>query len=203
MTAVPKLPPRLTPDEYLAIERKAEFKSEYLNGEMFAMAGASFAHTRIKDNLARLLNNQLDGGPCVATTSDLRVKVSATGLYTYPDVVIVCGPPEFEDSQVDTLVNPRVIIEVLSDSTAEYDRGTKYRHYQRIDSLQEYILVSQKEPAIEQLIRQPNGRWESATPAGLDSGLELVSMPARVRLADIYAGVTFPEPPKPPAGRPR
>ena len=121
MTAVPRK--KLTPAEYLAIERQAEFKSEFLNGEMFAMAGASLPHTRIKDNLARMLNNQLEGGPCFAATSDLRVKVSATGLYTYPDAVVICDEPEFEDADVDTLLNPRVIIEVLSPPTPVMTRG--------------------------------------------------------------------------------
>src|SRR3954469_18701066 len=131
MTAVPRI--RLTPAEYLAIERKAEFKSEYLNGEMFAMAGASPAHNSVKENLIVRLGGRLWGGPCRSYSSDQRVKVSATGLYTYPDIVIVCGTPEFDDADRDTLVNPRAIIEVLSDSTAGYDRGPKFRHYQRIE----------------------------------------------------------------------
>jgi Uma2 family endonuclease len=201
MTAVPKR--KLTPAEYLAIERKAEFKSEFLDGEMFAMAGASFAHNAIKDNLIVQLGSQLKGGPCRTLSSDMRVKVSATGLYTYPDVIILCGPAELEDANGDTLLNPQVIIEVLSESTAGYDQGRKYRHYQRLESLREYILVAQDEPAVERRVRQSRWDWLQTTFAGLDGELELATVPAKIPLADIYAGVTFPDPPKPPAGRPR
>src|SRR5215207_435671 len=115
MTAVPKA--RLTPEQYLAIERKAEVKSEYYDGEMFAMAGASYSHNVVRDNLAALLNFGLKGGPCRSVSSDQRVKVSRTGLYTYPDIVIVCGEPKLEDTHLDTLLNPQVIVEVLSEST--------------------------------------------------------------------------------------
>src|SRR5258708_5302364 len=110
MSAAPT--PKLTPAQYLAIERKAAFKSEYLNGEMFAIAGASYPHNRVKDNLARHAGNQLNGGPCFIVTSDMRVKVSVTGLYTYPDILIVCGPPEFEADEPDVLLNPQVVVEV-------------------------------------------------------------------------------------------
>jgi Uma2 family endonuclease len=193
MSAVPK--PKLTAAEYLAIERQASFKSEYLNGEMFAMAGASLPHTRIKDNLARALNNQFDGGPCVAVTSDLRVRVSATVLYTYPDVVVYCGPPEFDDDKFDTLINPRVIIEVLSDSTERYDRGPKFRHYKQLESLQEYVLVAQDEPACDRFVRGPEETWMVKTFTGLDGELEFGTVEARIPLSEVYAGVTFPEKP--------
>ena len=156
------------------------------------MAGASLPHTRIKDNLARMLNNQLEGGPCFAATSDLRVKVSATGLYTYPDAVVICDEPEFEDADVDTLLNPRVIIEVLSESTAGYDQGRKYRHYQRIESLQEYILVAQDEPAVERRVRKSRWDWLTTTITGLDGEFDLVTVPAKLPMAEVYAGVTFP-----------
>jgi Uma2 family endonuclease len=197
MTAAPKLPPKLTPEEYLAIERKAEFRSEFLNGKMFAMAGASPFHNSVKENLIIEIGSRLKGGPCRSYSSDQRVKVSATGLYTYPDIVIVCGQPEFETGQPDVLINPRIIIEVLSDSTANYDRGLKFRHYQQIESFQEYILVAQDEPAIERLIRQSQWDWLSRTFAGLDAELELATVPAKVRLSDIYAGVEFPPLPDP------
>jgi Uma2 family endonuclease len=201
MTAVPKR--KLTPAEYLAIERDADFKSEFLDGEMFAMAGASPFHNAIKENLIGELYPRLKGGPCRSYSSDQRVKVSATGLYTYPDIVIVCGQAEFESGHPDVLLNPRVIIEVLSDSTEGYDRGTKFDHYQRIESLQAYILVAQNRPAVERRVRHSQWDWLLTTTTGLDGELELVTVPAKVSLADIYAGVTFPEPPKPPAGRPR
>jgi Uma2 family endonuclease len=193
MTEVPK--PKLTPAEYLAVERQAEFKSEFYRGEMFAMAAASEEHCLIKDNLAGEVRQQLKGGPCRVVTSDLRVKVDVTGLYTYPDVVIYCDGPQFEDDTFDTLLNPRAIVEVLSDSTERYDRGTKFRHYRQIPSLQEYILVSQNQPLVERHVRRPDGSWLLTEFAGLERVLELASVPARVPLAEIYRGVTFPEVP--------
>ena len=196
MTAVPR--PKLTPAEYLARERRAEFKSEYLNGETFAMAGASYAHNLIKDNLVAELSTRLRGGPCRTLSSDMRVKVSRTGLYTYPDVLVLCGPPEFEDNERDTLLNPRVVIEVLSYSTEKYDRGAKFRHYQQVPSLQEYVLVSQDEPVVEHFARRPDGTWVLTTAAGLDGELTLATVPARVPLAAVYAGVTFPDHPSGP-----
>ncbi len=204
MTAMPKPRPKLTPAEYLAIERKAEFKSEFLNGQMFAMAGASRFHNAVTDNLIIEIGSRLKGTPCRTYSSDMRVLISATGLYTYPDIVIVCGEPKFEDGAFDTLLNPQVIIEVLSDSTANYNSGTKFRHYERIESLKEYILVAQDEPAIERQVRQSQWDWLLTTITSLDAESELVTVPVKVPMADIYAGVTFPDPPpQPPAGQPR
>jgi Uma2 family endonuclease len=185
----------LTPQEYLALERKAEFRSEFYAGEMFATAGASWEHTLIKDNLAREAGNQLKDGPCRALTSDLRVKVSSTGLYTYPDVVIVCDKPEFEDNHFDTLLNPQIVIEVLSDSTEKYDRGTKSRHYRRLKSLKEYALVAQDRSFIERYVRQRDGSWNLTEFSGLDAVFAFATIAAQVRLADIYRGVEFPEVP--------
>jgi Uma2 family endonuclease len=190
MTAVPKR--LLTPAEYLDRERKAEFKSEYYRGELFAMAGASYEHTRVKDNLARLLGNAFEGGPCVVLTSDLRVKVTPVGLYTYPDVVVVCDRPEFEDAQGDTLLNPTVIIEVLSDSTEKYDRGKKFAFYRQIRSLREYVLVAQDRAQIERFVRQANETWVLTEFAGLTAEFALATAPARVPLADVYRGIEFP-----------
>jgi len=184
--------PRLTAQEYLEVERKAEFKSEYYNGEMFAMSGATFPHNRVKENLSVLIGTQIKGGPCQSLSSDMRVKVSRTGLYTYPDIVIVCGNPELEDEHLDTLLNPQVVIEVLSESTANYCRTKKYRHYQQIGSLREYILVEQDEPVFEQYARQPTGAWARTDVEGLDQEFAFATVPVRVRLADVYAGVTFP-----------
>jgi Uma2 family endonuclease len=191
MTAVPK--PRLTPEQYLAVERKAEFKSEYYDGEMFAMAGASFPHNRIKENLAARIHSALQDGPCQSVSSDQRVKVIQTGLYTYPDIVIICGDPQFEDAVVDTLLNPQVIVEVLSESTANYCRTKKYRHYKQIDSLQEYVLVAQDEPVIERRVRQADGSWAETHIEGLDQEFAFATVPVRVPMAAVYAGVTFPE----------
>jgi Uma2 family endonuclease len=193
MSAVPKA--KLTPAEYLAIERKAAFRSEYLNGEMFAMAGASYPHTRICDNLVAALRAQFKNGPCYTLSHDMRVKVTATGLYTYPDVIILCGPPELEDAELDTLLNPRVVIEVLSDSTERYDRGPKFKNYKQVASLREYILVSQDEPSCDRYVRGPDETWLNRTFAGLDSTLAFETVSAAVPLPEIYAGVTFPEKP--------
>ncbi len=193
MSAVPKS--KLTPAEYLARERQAEFKSEYYRGEVFAMAGATFEHNAIKDNLILQLGRRLEGGPCRTLSSDQRVKIVATGLYTYPDVIILCEPPEFEDNHRDTLLNSRVVIEILSDSTEKYDRGGKFRQYQQVPSLQEYVLVSQDEAVVERYVRQPGGNWLLTVFAGLERELELTSVPARVPLADIYRDIKFPETP--------
>lgn len=194
MSVVPK--PKLTEAEYLAIEEKAEFKSEFYRGDMFAMSGASLPHSRIKDNIARHLNNQWDVGPCFAVTSDLKVKVNRTGLYTYPGVVVVCGEPEYSAGRTDVILNPSVVVEVLSPSTEKYDRGVKFRQYQRVPSVQEILLVAQDEPVVERFTRQPDGKWLLTTVDRLEDEIAFESVPARLRLADIYAGVTFPETPE-------
>ena len=150
---------RLSPEEYLALERKAEVRSEYLDGDMVAMSGGSREHNLIVTNLVSELRLQLKGRPCEVYPSNMRVKVSATGLYTYPDVVVVCGEPTFEDESVDTLLNPTLIIEVLSDSTEAYDRGGKFAHYRKLASLMEYVLIAQTKPHVEYYVRQPDNRW--------------------------------------------
>jgi Uma2 family endonuclease len=185
----------LSPQEYLARERAADIRSEYYRGETFAMAGASWEHTLIKDNLARETGNQLAGGPCRVLTSDLRVKVSATGLYTYPDMVVVCDEPQFEDKVLDTLLNPRVIVEVLSDSTEKYDRGVKFAHYRQLPSVQEYVLVAQDRPLVERYVRQADDTWVLTAFSEMPRTLAFGTVPAQVALADIYRGVTFPETP--------
>jgi Uma2 family endonuclease len=126
-------------------------------------------------------------------TSDLRVKVDASGLYTYPDLIVVCEEPKFEDKMFDTLLNPRVLMEVLSDSTEKYDRGTKFKHYRRIPSLLEYILIAQYEPLVERHVRQPNGDWLMTEFRGLDQLFAFKSVPVKIALADIYRGVEFPD----------
>jgi Uma2 family endonuclease len=181
---------RITPQEYLAIERAAQTKSEYYAGEMFAMSGASWHHNLVKDNLAAEVRQQLRDGPCRVVTSDLRVKVDATGLYTYPDIVVVCEEPRFEDNVHDTLQNPRVVIEVLSDSTEKYDRGKKFSHYQRVASLQEYVLIAQDEPVVERYLRQSAG-WLLTTVRGLDADFAFASIDATVSMREIYRGVAF------------
>jgi Uma2 family endonuclease len=190
MSAVPKH--YLTPQEYLALERRAETKSEYLRGEMFAMAGASREHNLIASNVNRELGQQLRERPCEVYQADMRVKVSSTGLYTYPDVTVVCGEPEFEDAEVDTLLNPIVLVEVLSSSTADYDRGGKATHYRSLPSLQEYVLISQDQALVEHYARQGPDQWLLTEKHSLDDTLVLASIDCRLPLAEIYLKVRFP-----------
>ncbi|MCA9242203.1 MAG: Uma2 family endonuclease, partial [Planctomycetales bacterium] len=160
---------RLTAEEYLAIERASETKHEFYRGEMFAMAGASHAHVRINTNLIFLLMDRLREQDCEVYGSDMRVKVDVTGLYTYPDLSVTCDSPRFEDESFDILLNPQLIIEVLSPSTEAYDRGKKFEHYQRIESLREYVLVSQEEPTVTRFTRSDDSRWTVEIVQGLQS----------------------------------
>ena len=185
----------LSPQEYLARERRADFRSEFYRGEMSAMARASWEHALIKDNLAGEVGNRLKGGPCQIVTSDLRVKVNATGLYTYPDLVVVCDEPQFDDPVRDTLVNPRVIVEVLSDSTEKYDRGTKFAHYRQLPSVQEYVLIAQDCPLVERYVRQTDDTWVLTVFSDLTETFDFGSIAAPIPLAEIYRGVKFPETP--------
>lgn len=187
--------PALSPEQYLERERAANYRSEYYRGEMFAMAGASWEHTLIKDNLARETGNQLKYGPCRVVTSDLRVKVSVTGLYTYPDMTIVCDEPQFEDGVMDTLLNPRIIVEVLSESTEKYDRGTKFGHYRQISSVHEYLMVAQDRQLVEQFVRQADNTWVLKIFGQSNSILKFASISAQVALDEIYRGIEFTETP--------
>lgn len=190
MSAVPKS--HLSAAEYLEIERKATFKSEFYRGEMFAMAGAKYPHVRVNDNLLFEIMKRLQGGNCEVLSRDLRVHVVRTGLYTYPDLTIVCGEPEFEDDEDDILLNPRVIFEVLSPSSEQYDRGQKYAMYQMIPSLQEYVLVSQNEAKLERFTRQNDGEWTTETVLGLKAEFKLTSVSMKpIPLKDIYHGIHF------------
>ena len=182
----------LSPEEYVSLDRKAEVRSEYFNGDMVAMSGGSREHNLIVTNMVGELRLQLKGRPCEVYPSNMRVKISATGLYTYPGVVVVCGDPQFEDESVDTLTNPTLIAEVLSDSTEAYARGAKFGHYRKVDSLMEYLLVSQNESRIEQNVRQAAGPWLRSEIRGLKSRLELPSIQCAVDLAEIYERIVFP-----------
>ena len=183
----------LTPQEYLAKERKAEYKSEYYRGETFAIERTNWNHAIIKSNLARETGNQLEKTPCFVLTSDMRIKVDATASYWYPDILIVCEKPQFEDDQRDTLLNPRGLVEVLSNSTEKFDRGVKIGHYRQIASLQEYVLIAQNEPLAERYLRQTDGRWLLTEFRGLTQTFALSSIPVEIALSDIYRGVEFPE----------
>ena len=178
----------LTPEEYLAFERKATTKHEYLNGQIVAMSGASFAHNFITVNIATSLNVQLMEGECRVATSNMRVKVTQIDSYFYPDVVVVCGEPRAEDDTFDTLLNPTVIVEVLSPSTEGYDRGEKFEHYQQIASLKDYILISEDEVHVEHYYRQGSG-WLRSEFRKLVDVLSLLSIDCELRLSDIYRRV--------------
>ncbi len=182
---------RFTPEQYLALERQAETKSEYVNGEIFAMAGASEEHNTIAFNLGGLLYPRLRARGCRGYIGDMRLKVSATGLYTYPDVMIVCGERQIDSSSFDTLLNPTTIIEILSPTSEAYDRGAKFGHYRRIDSLREYLLVAQDQPHVERFVRQGAGEWLLSEATGLDNTIPLASIDASLSLAAIYEGVAF------------
>ena len=186
-----QIKPFISPQEYLRLERQSEYKSEYLNGEIFAMTGASRKHNLVTTNISSSLHRQLKGRPCEVYAVDMRVKVRATGLYTYPDVTVVCGDPQFEDEQVDTLVNPTVLIEVLSDSTERYDRIAKSSYYRTIDSLAEHLLVAQNEIRLEQYVRQPNGEWLLCEYVTLDSAAQVTSIDCSLLLSDVYDKITF------------
>ena len=185
--------PYLSPEDYLALERSAEFKSEYFDGEIFAMAGASESHNLIVINTIRELSIQLKKRPCKVYANDMRIKVSPTGLFTYPDVVVVCGQAQFDDSHRDTLLNPTLIVEVLSDSTEAYDRGRKFEHYRKLESLAEYVLIAQHRPHVESYRRQPDQRWVLTDSDGLDGKLRLDAIDCELALAEIYDKVEFPD----------
>ncbi len=183
----------MTEEEYLAFERASDEKHEYLDGHIYAMAGASMNHGWIVGDTFGSLRQQLRGGSCRAITNDLRVRVVASRLNTYPDIVVICGEPQLTDDHLDTLLNPTVLIEVLSPSTASHDRGTKWYHYQHIESLQEYVLIAQDSPRIEHYVRQANGTWHYAATIGLESLVELPSINCTLALADVYENINFAE----------
>lgn len=191
MSAVPKL--YLTPAEYLAFERQSDIKHEYFRGDLFAMAGASRQHVRIAVNATIVLGNQLARRGCDVFNSDMRVKVSPTGLYTYPDLAIVCGRPRFEDKELDTLLNPSVIIEILSKSTEAYDRGEKFAQYRMLETLTDYLLISQTRPHIERFTRQEGGLWLLSESIGLDAVMPIESIQCQLPLAEVYDRVEFEE----------
>jgi len=177
-----------TPQEYLLWEETQSTRHEYLNGQIFAMAGASAEHNDIVANLLGALGNELRDKPCRARGLDQRVKIPETGLYTYPDVLVVCGQPEYEDEKRLTLLNPTVIVEVLSDSTESYDRGKKFRHYRSIPSFRDYLLVAQDTVWVEHYVRSSEGGWilHDTLPGGT---LTLASCGVQLRVDELYLKV--------------
>lgn len=182
----------LTPEEYLAIERRNEYKSEYVDGEMVAMTGASRRHNLITVNITGQLYPQLRGRPCETYSGDMRVRIPTTRAYMYPDVVVVCGEPRLEDDYLDTLLNPTVLIEVLSESTERYDRGRKFGFYRTIESLADYVLVAQDECRVEQYAKQPDGRWLLTDHRLPEDLVELASIQSTLKLSEVYEKVALP-----------
>jgi Uma2 family endonuclease len=182
---------RYTPEQYLALERKADFKSEYHDGFITAMAGASRDHNQIAGNFYRKIGNEFERRPCTVYMSDMRVLVNRTGLYTYPDVVAVCEDERFLDDKQDTLLNPTMIVEVLSPSTESYDRVSKFAQIRRLESLREYVIVAQDQVLVERYTRQGDD-WLLSELTRLDDTLRLASIDCEVAVGEIYAKVEPP-----------
>lgn len=188
MAAQPKF--KYTPDEYLALERAAEYKSEYIDGEIFAMSGVSRQHDRIQGNVYASLYQQLSDSPCEPFTSDMRVRVTSRRTrFVYPDATVVCGEAQFEDDQVDILINPTVVFEVLSKSTAADDRGEKAEFYRAMPSLSDYVLIAQDRVHVEHYARQADNRWALTEYNDLDATLAIESIGCQLPLRQVYRRV--------------
>jgi len=187
MASLPKT--YITPEEYLALDRQAEVKSEYYAGQTIAFAGASKQHNLIVANVLAGIHRQLVGRPCNVYPSDMRVRISKTGMYAYPDIVVTCGEEQFADENSDILLNPIVLIEVLSESTASYDRGVKFDQYRRIESLCEYILVSQEPYRADQYVRQNDTQWLLTEFHRAEDVIRLSSINCDLALKEIYAKI--------------
>ena len=185
--------PFYTPEQYLELEERSDHKSDYLSGQIFAMAGGSPEHSAIGSNLCREMGNLLKRGPCQVFNSDLRVTIMQSGLMTHPDVTVICGEQHRHPLDKNSIINPTVLFEVLSPSTEAYDRGEKWAHYRQMDSLQEYILVSQNKARMEQYVRQDDGSWKFTAVAGLAASLLLPSLGCSLPLAEVYDKVTLQE----------
>ena len=189
MSALPNT--LVSPEEYLEQERRAEYKSEYLAGEVFALAGASRRHGLIVTNLIAELRQQLKGKPCELYAGDLRLRVTPAGLYTYPDVMVVCDDVQFADDQKDTVLNPVVLIEVLSESTSDYDRGRKFEYYRTLPSLREYLTVAQDKPHIEHWTRQQEDSGSLVEFNNVSQTIRLASIDCVLPLKEIYDKVDW------------
>lgn len=181
----------VTPEEYLAAERLSETRSEYLDGGVYPMTGASLNHGRIVLNVATELSLQLRERECDVLVADMKVRLQESRKFFYPDVSVLCGEPHFHDERTDIILNPDIVVEVLSPSTEAFDRGAKFQAYRTIESLKEYLLVSQGTPLIEQYVRGDDGKWTLTTAAGLESSLTLPSVECTLNLAAVYKRVEF------------
>jgi Uma2 family endonuclease len=185
-----------TPDEYCRMEQASPERHEWFKGEIFAMAGGTTPHSLIKVNLIRELSVALKGRRCYPTDSDQRVKVTSSGLRTYPDAAVFCGPIEYdpEDGTKTTAINPVVLFEVLSETTEGYDRGKKAENYRTIPSLQAYVLLSQHDAHVEVYERGDDGTWKLTEWHGLDTSLHIACIETTIKLAELYDRVEFPGP---------
>lgn len=190
MSAQPQL---MTEAEYLSMERASPIKHEFYQGRIYAMTGASETHNLICMNVAAALHTQLRRKACRVYANDMRVAIPSTKLYTYPDIVIVCGQPLFNDEEQDTLLNPKVIIEVLSPSTERYDRGMKFQHYSRLETISDYLLVSQNQRRIEHFVRQKTGQWLLDAITSPEQLVVIESVECSLNLDDVYEKVSLPE----------
>ena len=188
--AAPLTQQHYTPEEYLAYERQVEYKNEYIAGQIIAMSGGSREHALISGNLLAALKVQLRGQSCETYGSDMRVKVTTRGMYTYPDLTVACNKPQFEDAHGDTLLNPTVIIEVLSPSTERYDRGAKFGYYRALPSLQEYLLVAQDQALVEHFVRAGDD-WVLHVADDLTAVVQLPSIGCALPLAEVYDQVRW------------
>lgn len=191
--SLPRTLSHFSPEEYLAFERGTDARHEYLDGHVYAMAGESIEHSRICVNVAGELRARLKGSPCEVLSPNMKVVTSPSGLFSYPDVVVICGEPQFYDERRDILTNPTVVFEVLSPSTEAYDRGEKFLRYRtQIETLREYVLVSQHRPLVEHFVRQPDGSWSYSSAGDLSEAIDLPSIDCRLPLSEIYDRIIFP-----------
>jgi Uma2 family endonuclease len=181
----------VTPDEYLAAERLSDYRSEYLDGGVYPMTGGSVNHVRITANLTAELVTQLRGRECGVLPIDMKVRLPDSQKFFYPDVSVVCGELQFHDERKDIILNPGLIIEVLSPSTEAFDRGAKFEAYRTMESLKEYVLVSQVKPLIEQFTRNGDGKWTYVAAEGLEGSLALPSIGCTLNLSAVYDKVDF------------
>jgi Uma2 family endonuclease len=190
--ALPEQLVRLTVEEYLAQERESAERHEYLDGQVYQIAGESLEHGTINANVTAIFGLQLRGKPCRVLSPNMKVRASRSGLFAYPDAAIVCGEPQFHDKTKDVLINPTVIIEVLSPSTERYDRAGKFFRYQQLESLVDYLLIAQDEPRIERFTRHTDGQWLYSITHGLTESLYLASVDCHLHLAEVYDRIEFP-----------
>jgi len=181
---------KYTPEKYLALEERAEYRSEYENGAIVAMAGSSLNHTQITFNVAKALDRQL-AGKCRTLPTEIKVWIQKCGKFYYPDITIICGKPQFHQNRTDTITNPQILVEVLSKSTEAKDRTEKFWSYQLLDSFQEYILVSQDKAAVEQFVRQEDDGWRYLAVIGEESVLRLTTVEAELNLQEVYQTIDF------------